>query len=216
MLDPETVHQSRYIINWGSNTSVTNMHLWTIMHKARKLGARIVTIDPYKCKTAEKSDWWLPIRPGTDAALALGIMHILWRDGLTDDDYMSRYCLGTDKLRARALNDYPPARVSHITGLDVADIEKLAREYGTIPPAFIRLNYGMQRHGGGGMAVRAITCLPAVIGAWRHRAGGALLSTSKCYPFDTTALERPDLVPSGTRTINMCQLAEALLGALPG
>ena len=216
VVDPETVRHARYIINWGSNTSVTNMHLWTIMHQARKSGARIVTIDPYKCKTAEKSDWWLPIRPGTDAALALGLMHILWRDGLTDEDYMSRYCLGVPQLRQRALTEYPPEKVAHITGLDVSTIEKLAREYGTINPAFIRLNYGMQRHGGGGMAVRAITCLPAVIGAWRHPGGGALLSTSKLYPFDAAALERPDLIAKGTRTINMSQLAEALAGELPG
>jgi anaerobic selenocysteine-containing dehydrogenase len=216
MLDPETVRDARYIINWGSNTSVTNMHLWTIMHQARKHGARIVTIDPYKSNTAQKSDWWLPIRPGTDAALALGIMHILWRDGLTDEDYMSRYCLGTDQLRARALNEYAPAKVAHITGLDIADIERLAHEFGTTHPAFIRLNYGLQRHGGGGMAVRTITCLPAIIGAWREPGGGAMLSTSKLYPFNTTALERPDLIPKGTRTVNMSQLAEALLGELPG
>jgi anaerobic selenocysteine-containing dehydrogenase len=216
VLDPDTVHQSRYIINWGSNTSVTNMHLWTIMHQARKQGARIVSIDPYKCKTAEKSDWWLPIRPGTDAALALGIMHILWRDRLTDDDYLERYCLGTDQLRARALQEYPPDRVAHITGLEQADIEKLAHEYGTIRPAFIRVNYGLQRHGGGGMAVRTITCLPALIGAWRHPGGGALLSTSKLYPWNSAALERPDLSPADTRTINMSQLADVLLGELPG
>lgn len=215
-LDPDAVRHSRYIVNWGSNTSVTNMHLWAIMHRARKNGARIVTIDPYRCKTAEKSDWWLPIRPGADAALALGIMHILWRDGLTDDDYMRKHCLGAEDLRARALDEYPPDKVARITGLPVGDIEKLAHEYGTIKPAFIRLNYGMQRHGGGGMAVRAITCLPAVIGAWRHPGGGALLSTSKLYPFNTNALERPDLIPEGTRTVNMSQLAEALLDELPG
>src|SRR5262249_24267709 len=142
---PESVCHSRYIINWGSNTSVTKMHLWTIMHQARKHGARIVTIDPYKCQTAQKSDWWLPIRPGTDAALALGIMHILWRDQLIDNDYMSRHCLGTDQLRSRAQSDYPPAKDARITGLEESDIEKLAHEYGTIRPAFIRLNYGLQR-----------------------------------------------------------------------
>ncbi len=101
--DPEAIVHARYIINWGSNTSVTNSHLWALMHRARKHGARIVTIDPFRCKTAEKSDWWLPLRPGTDAALALGIMHILWRDGLQDDDYLHRYCLGADPLRERAL-----------------------------------------------------------------------------------------------------------------
>jgi anaerobic selenocysteine-containing dehydrogenase len=215
-IDPEAVIHSRYIINWGSNTCVTNMHLWAVMHRARKAGARIVTIDPFRSKTAEKSDWWLPIRPGTDAALALGIMHILWRDGLQDDEYLTRFCLGASELRARAMQEYAPDRVAHITGIAVGDIEKLAREYGTIQPALIRLNYGLQRHRGGGMAVRTICCLPAVIGAWRHAGGGALLSTSKMYPFDNAALQRPDLTPPGTRTINMVQLAEALLGELPG
>lgn len=216
-IDPESVVHSRYIINWGSNTSVTNMHLWALMHQARKRGARIVTIDPFQSKTAARSDWWLPIRPGTDAALALGMMHILWRDGLQDDEYLGRYCLGADELRERALKEYPPGRVAHITGIPAADIERLALEYGTVGPAFIRLNYGMQRHAGGGMAVRTITCLPAVIGAWRHVGGGALLSTSAMYPFfDGSRLERPDLIPPGTRKINMVQLAEALLGELPG
>jgi anaerobic selenocysteine-containing dehydrogenase len=213
-LDPEAVVHARYIINWGSNTSVTNIHLWALMHEARKSGARLVTIDPYRCKTAARSDWWVPIRPGTDAVLALGIMHILWRDGLQDDDYLHRYCLGAEALRQRALTEYPPEKVAAITGLAVPDIERLAHEYGTIRPAFIRLNYGLQRHYGGGMAVRTITCLPAVIGAWRYRGGGALLSTSKLYPFNTAKLERPDLIPPGTRTINMSQLAEALNGKL--
>jgi anaerobic selenocysteine-containing dehydrogenase len=214
--DPETIVHARYIINWGSNTSVTNMHLWALMHQARKAGAKIVTIDPFKSRTAARSDWWLPIRPGTDGALALGIMHILWRDGLQDDDYMNRYCLGTDQLRERVLRDYAPAKVAAITGLPVVDIERLAHEYGTITPSCIRLNYGLQRHYGGGMAVRTITCLPAVIGAWRHAGGGALLSTSKLFPFNVNFLERPDLIPPRTRTINMVQLAEALHGELPG
>ncbi|MCI0458365.1 MAG: molybdopterin oxidoreductase family protein [Gemmataceae bacterium] len=215
-LDPETVVHSRYVINWGSNTSVTNMHLWALMHQARKAGAIIVTIDPHRSRTAARSDWWLPIRPGTDAALALGLMHVLWRDGLQDDDYLNRCCLGADQVRERALNEYPPDKVAHITGLTTADIEKLAHAYGTVRPALIRLNYGLQRHGGGGMAVRTITCLPAVIGSWRYAGGGALLSTSMMYPFNHARLERPDLIPRGTRTINMVQLAEALNGELPG
>jgi len=214
--DPETVLQSRCIINWGSNTSVTNMHMWALMHKARKAGARIISIDPYRCKTAERSDWWLPIRPGTDAALALGMMHIIWRDGLQDDDYLQNYCLGADALRERVQHEYPPEKVAHITGIAVADIERLTREYATTRPASIRVNYGLQRHYGGGMAVRAIVCLPALIGSWRLPGGGALLSTSKQYPFDVDKLERPDLIPRGTRIINMVQLAEALHGELPG
>jgi anaerobic selenocysteine-containing dehydrogenase len=215
-LDPEAVIHSRYIINWGSNTSVTNMHLWAVMHQARKRGAKIVTIDPYQCRTATRSDWWIPIRPGTDAALALGMMHVIFRDGLQDDDYLAKYCLGTAELRERVLREYGPERVAEITGVPTADIEKLAREYATTSPSLIRLNYGLQRHYGGGMAVRTICCLPAVVGAWRHSGGGALLSTSKLYPLNSAGLERPDLIPPGTRTINMVQLAEALRGELPG
>ena len=215
-LDPEAVVRARYILNWGSNTCVTNSHLWALMHQARKAGAKIVTIDPHRSKTAERSDWWLPVRPGTDAALALGMMHVIWRDGLHDEDYLQRYCLGADQLRKRALEEYTPQIVARITGLAARDIERLASEYATTPPAFLRLNYGMQRHAGGGMAVRTLTCLPAVIGAWRHAGGGAFLSTSKMYPFDSSGLERPDLIPPGTRTINMVQLAEALHGELPG
>jgi anaerobic selenocysteine-containing dehydrogenase len=214
--DPEAFRQSRYIINWGSNTSVTNMHLWVRMVEARKRhGAKIVTIDPYRSQTAARSDWHLAPRPGTDAALALGLMHVLFRDSLADDDYLRDYCLGGDELRDRVLSDYPPSRVAEITGLEIAEIEQLAREYATTPPSVIRINYGLQRHAGGGMAVRTIACLPAVIGAWRHAAGGILLSTSGSFPFNLAAVQRPDLIPPGTRTINMTQLAEALQGELP-
>lgn len=221
VIDPEAVIHSRYIINWGSNTSVTNSHLWAIMFQARKRGAKIVTIDPHKSRTAQRSDWWIPIRPGTDGALALGMMHILFRDRLEDRDYLERYALGTDALRERVLNEYSPKVVSGITGIPEDDIETLTREYSSSlrlrgGPAFIRFNYGLQRHGGGGMAVRNITCLPAITGDWRHPGGGAMLSTSRMAPFNSHFLERPDLIPHGTRTVNMVQLAEALNGELPG
>jgi anaerobic selenocysteine-containing dehydrogenase len=216
MIDPAATVHSRYIINWGSNTSVTNIHLWALMHRARKRGARIVTIDPFQSSTARRSDWWIPIRPGTDAALALGIMHVVWRDGLQDDDYLQRFCLGAEQVRERALREYSPGRVASITGVPAGDVERLAREYATTRPSLIRLNYGMQRHGGGGMAVRTITCLPAVIGSWREIGGGALLSTSRQFPWANARLERPDLIPPGTRTVNMVQLAESLNGELPG
>ncbi len=216
VIDPESAIHAKYFINWGSNTSVTNMHLWTIMSRARKQGAKIVTIDPFRCKTAEKSDWWLPIRPGADAALALGMMHIVFRDGLEDREYLDQHCLGADQLRERALKEYPLGLVAKITGLDAEDIEKLTHEYVASKQSLIRLNYGLQRHYGGGMAVRTITCLPAVVGSWRHVGCGALLSTSRMYPFNNAYLERPDLIPAGTRTINMVHLAEALNGQLPG
>ena len=215
--DPEAFSQSKYIINWGSNTAVTNMHLWVRMVEARKYnGAKIVTIDPYRSQTAARSDWHLVPRPGTDAALALGLMHVLFRDQLADEEYLAQHCLGTEELRARVLTEYALERVARITGLEPSEIERLAHEYATTQPSVIRINYGLQRHAGGGMAVRTIACLPAIVGAWRHAAGGILLSTSASFPFQMFAVQRPDLIPPGTRTINMVQLAEALHGELPG
>jgi anaerobic selenocysteine-containing dehydrogenase len=209
-IDPEAVLQSKLIINWGSNTSVTNSHLWAIMHRAKKAGAKIITIDPFRSKTAEKSDLWIPIRPGTDAALALGIMHVIFRDNLQDQDFIDKFCLGGEDLKSRA-NDFTPAKVSTITGLKPIIIEQLGHDYAKTKPAFIRLNYGLQRHGGGGMAVRAITCLPGIIGAWKETGGGAFLSTSGMYPLKAaSAFERHDLIPKGTRSINMSLLADAL------
>lgn len=221
MTDPEAAVHCRYIVNWGSNTAVTNSHFWRIEHEARKRGAKIVTIDPYRSPTAARSDWWLPVRPGTDAALALGVMHVIFREGWQDDDFLTRHCVGAAELRHRALTEYPISKVAQITGLEVEEIEKFAREYARSRdlfggPALIRLNYGLQRHGGGGMAVRTIVCLPALTGDWRYPGAGALLSTSAAYPFDDQALTRPDLIPPSTRTINMVQLAEALHGELPG
>jgi anaerobic selenocysteine-containing dehydrogenase len=221
MVDPEASVDSRYIVNWGSNTAVTNIHFWKVEHEARKRGAKIVTIDPYRSPTAAKSDWWIPIRPGTDAALALGVMHVIFREGWEDAEYLTNHCVGTKELRRRVMEEYPVAKVSHITGLSVEEIEQFAREYARAEelfggPALIRVNYGLQRHGGGGMAVRTITCLPALTGDWRHPGAGAFLSTSKAYPFDDNYLTRPDLIPRGTRTVNMVRLAEALHGELPG
>lgn len=220
MIDPEAAVNARYIVNWGSNTLVTNLHFWKVQLAARKRGAKIVTIDPYKSPTAAKSDWWIPIRPGTDGALALGVMHVIFREGWQDDDFLSKYTVGAKELRERVLNEYAPDTVARITGLAREEIERFAREYARSQelfggPALIRLNYGLQRHGGGGMAVRTIVCLPALTGDWRHPGAGALLSTSKAYPFDDNYLTRPDLVPPGTRTINMVNLAEALHGELP-
>jgi anaerobic selenocysteine-containing dehydrogenase len=215
--DPMAVPDCRLIINWGSNTANTNSHLWSLMIEARKRqNATIITIDPYKSPTASRSDWHLQPRPGTDAALALGLMHVIWRDGLQDQEFLDRAAVGADLLRDRALDEYPPDRVSSITGVSVEEIETLARRYATEHPALIRVNYGLQRHGGGGMAVRTITCLPAIVGAWKYRGGGVLLSTSGTYGLNSLALTRPDLSPTGTRTVNMNRLGEALVGELPG
>ena len=214
--DPMATTECRLIINWGSNTANTNSHLWSLMIASRKRGATLIAIDPYKSPTASRCDEHISIRPGTDAALALGLMHVIWRDDLQDDDYLRDGTIGADQLKARALLDYPPETVADITGLDVGTIESLARRYATTHPSLIRLNYGLQRHRGGGMAVRTIACLPAVVGAWRHVGGGALLSTSGAFDFNMAALTRPDLAPPGTRTVNMNQLGKALAGELPG
>lgn len=214
--DPMAVTRSKFIVNWGSNTVYTNSHLWSLMTEARRAGGAIVAIDPYRSATAARSDWHIQPRPGTDAALALGLMHVVWRDGLQDDDYLARGTVGADLLRRRVREEYDPDRVAKITGVDVETLTTLAHRLAKEQPSFIRLNYGLQRHHGGGMAVRTIACLPAIIGSWRHPGGGALLSTSGAYDFAAARLARPDLSPPGTRTVNMNQLGEALAGELPG
>src|SRR5437870_2050589 len=212
--NPETVDRAKYILVWGSNIITSNIHLWRYILKARSRGARIVTIDPLRTRTAEQSDEHIPIMPGTDGALALGMMHIILRDSLQDQDYINRHTLGFDELKAR-VQDYPTSRVSKITGIPEATIERITHDYATIAPSFIRLNYGLQRHAGGGMAVRNIFCLPALVGSWRYPGGGAVLSTSGFFKYNYAALERPDLIQGRPRTINMSRLGEALTNANP-
>jgi len=212
--NPETVDQAKYILIWGSNIITSNIHLWRYILKARSRGAKIVTIDPLRTKTGDQSDEHIPIMPGTDGALALAMMHVIIRDGLHDQDYIDRYTIGFDGLKGR-VKEYPPSRVSEITGISEATIERITHEYATHSPAFIRVNYGLQRHAGGGMAVRNIFCLPALIGSWRYPGGGAVLSTSGFFKFNNPALERPDLIAGHPRTINMSRLGEALLDADP-
>src|SRR5215469_12053585 len=212
--NPETVDQAKYILIWGSNIITSNIHLWRYILKARSRGAKIVTIDPLRTKTGEQSDEHIAIMPGTDGALALGMMHIIVRDGLQDHDYIHRYTLGFAQLKPR-LEEYPPSRVSEITGIPQDTIERITQEYAANSPSFIRVNYGLQRHSGGGMAVRNIFCLPALVGSWRHPGGGAVLSTSGFFKYNYAALERPDLIQGLPRTINMSQLGEALTAADP-
>ncbi len=206
--DPEGVPESDLVLLWGTNTLTSNPHLWPFVLQARARGARVIAIDPLRTRTADQCDEWIPIRPGTDAALALGIMHVLFAEHLEDSDYLERYTLGEAQLRARAA-EYDPARVSAITGIPAERIVELAREYGRAKAAFVRINYGLQRHGGGGMAVRTITCLPAVTGHWRRVGGGVQLSSSGNFQFNRAKLLRPDLAPP-VRTINMIRLGEAL------
>jgi anaerobic selenocysteine-containing dehydrogenase len=212
--NPETVDQAKYILIWGSNIITSNIHLWRYILKARSRGAKIVTIDPLRTRTGEQSDEHIAIMPGTDGALALAMMHIIIRDGLEDQDYIDRYTIGFEQLKSRA-GEYPPSRVSEITGIPEDTIERITHEYAAKSPAFIRVNYGLQRHAGGGMAVRNIFCLPALMGSWRYPGGGAMLSTSGFFKFNMAALERPDLISGKPRTINMSQLGEALTSADP-
>jgi len=210
--NPETVDRARFILIWGSNIITSNIHLWRYILRARANGARVVTIDPLRTRTAEQSDEHIAIMPGTDGALALGMMHVILRDGLQDQDYIDRYTIGFEALATR-VEEFPPLRVAEITGIPVETIERIAHEYAKAQPSFIRANYGLQRHAGGGMAVRNIFCLPALTGAWRHPGGGVLLSSSGFYGLagmDFDALERPDLVKGKPRTINMSQLGRAL------
>ncbi len=207
--DAESLPMSDLVILWGTNTLTSNPHLWPKVTAAREMGARVICIDPIRTRTAEQCDEWIGIRPGTDAALALGIMHVLFAEGSQDDDYLARYTLGADQLRER-VKEYPPARAAAITGIPAERIVALAREYGRAKAAFVRINYGLQRHGGGAMAVRAIACLPAVTGHWRRPGGGVLLSSSANFALNKGAVQRPDLIPAGTRTINMSLLGQAL------
>lgn len=201
--------ESKFILIWGSNPVTSNVHLWRYVLEAKKRGACVVTIDPYRTRTAAASDEHLAIIPGTDAALALAMMRVIVDEKLYDADYVARYTLGFEALCER-LQAYAPADVAPVVGLDEATIVRLACAYAETQPSAIRINYGLQRHAGGGMAVRTIACLPALVGAWRHPAGGILLSTSGTFPLNYAALERPDWIPPGTRTINMTRLGEAL------
>ena len=211
--EPEQFRHSKYIIAWASNIHGNNVHLWPFITEARRNGAKLVVIDPYRTRTAECSDWHLPINLGTDAALALGMMHIIIRDNLHDADYVSKFTLGFEELREK-VKEYTPERVAHWTGIAADDIQKLAHEYATVRPAVIRLNYGVQRSEGGGMATRTVTMLPCITGSWKEVGGGLQLSTSGAPDLDTTHLRRNDLMHKvlgrEARVINMVELGKAL------
>ena len=208
-IDPEAFVHSKLIIAWGANVLTTNVHLWPFIVEARRRGAKFIVIDPVRTKTASLADQHIRINPGSDLALALGLMHLLFANSQTDEAYLNSHASGWTDLRETA-QAYTPEKVAAWTGIPAADIIELAREYGETKPAVIRLNYGVQRSERGGAAVRAVAMLPVITGAWRHLGGGLQLSTSQAFHFNRTALEMPELQPHPTRLVNMSKLGSAL------
>ncbi|MGH9607253.1 MAG: molybdopterin-containing oxidoreductase family protein [Terracidiphilus sp.] len=210
----EDFRLAKLVLAWGANIHGNNVHLWPMVEQARRNEARLIVIDPYKTRTAALADWHIPIRPGTDAALALGMMRVILNEGLEDRAYIDAMTHGFARLAERA-REYTPERVAAWTGMTAAEVEQLAREYAATRPAALRMNYGVQRAQNGGAAARAIAMLPALTGAWKYRGGGAQLSTSGAFEWNKQALERPDLEmasPIGrqARLVNMVELGHAL------
>jgi len=207
---PEDTVNADVIIVWGGNIVSTNMHQVVLAEKARKRGAKVVVIDVHKNQTGQWADWFIPLHPGTDAALAVGIMHVLFRDGLADEAFMERYTIGHEELREH-VKTYTPEYVSSVTGIPAEDVEKLAELYGRAGVSYIHIGNGLQHHDNGGMTVRSIAALPALTGQWLKRGGGAAKSNGGYNSMNSEALERPDLRPNpGARTINMNRIGEAL------
>lgn len=214
--DVEQTQNARLIIIWGGNPIASNLHFWTRVQEAKRNGAKIIAIDPYRSLSAEKCHQHIAVRAGTDSALALGMMHVLIKEDLLDHDYIAQYTLGFEQLQQRVA-DWTPEKVAEICGISAEEVIGLARDYGEGAkrgePSLIRMNYGVQRTHGGGMAVRNISCLPALVGAWRHAAGGVLLSSSGGFVKNSDALARPDLFPANqpSRTLNMSDVGNTLL-----
>lgn len=210
-MDPESFQFSKYIVLWACNTVSTNLHHWPFIAEAKRNGAKLVVIDPVRSRTAKEADWHIAIRPGTDAALALGMINVIVSEDLIDHDYVDDYTVGFDDLKARAA-EYPPEKVSAITGIPADDIRKLAREYATTQPSVIRIGVAIERHAGGGQTVRAAACLPALVGAWRNVGGGILQLPIWAFPVKWDGLMRPDWITPGTRVLNQWRLGPALTG----
>ena len=210
-VDPESFIHSKFIIIWACNSVSTNLHHWHIIKEAQKNGSKVVVIDAYASKTAKEADWHICPKPGTDGALAMAMMHVIIDEGLVDQDYVDNYTVGYPEL-AEKVKDRTPEWAEAITGIPAEDIRKLAREYATTQPSAIRIGVALEKSWGGGQAIRAVTCLPALTGAWRHVGGGILQFPVWEHPYRFDVICRPDLIPKGTQVVNNLQLGRVLTG----
>ncbi|WNC13998.1 molybdopterin oxidoreductase family protein [Brevibacillus brevis] len=209
--DPEETVHTKLFIMWGINAVSTNMHQVMLAEKARKNGAQIVVIDCHKNQTGRWADWFIPVLPGTDTALALGIMHILFAENMVDSAFLETYTVGHEELREH-VKQYDPSTVSAITGVPAEDIYRLARLYGTTSPSLVRIGNGLQHHDNGGMCVRTIACLPALTGQWLVSGGGGMKGNKGFLEHNKQALQRPDVLANKqTRRVNMNAIGTALL-----
>jgi anaerobic selenocysteine-containing dehydrogenase len=210
-IDPEQIVHSRFIVLWGTNTIVTNLHYWPLVREARRRGATLVVIDPIRTRTAEEADWFLQVQPGTDAVLALAMMHVMIRDGLVDHEYVAAHAVGYEALAVR-VRDYAPDRVAGVVGLPAEEIERFARAYASTQPSLLRPLIGLEHHRNGAMQFRTIACLPVLSGAWRHRGGGLARSTHALQfaALDMDHVLMPGVYVPGARTLNMRDLGEDL------
>lgn len=214
-IDPEDTVHSKFVLIWGCNLVSTNMHQVMYLTEARKRGAKIVHIDVHRNRTSAWADEFIPILPGTDTALAMGLMHVIIKEGLTDETFIAQRTVGYEDLASK-IEEYPPEVVAGITGVPVEQIVDLARRYAAGAPSFIRIGNGLQHHDNGGMAIRAIACLPALTGSWSLKGGGAIKGNGGYSAFNAQRVERSDLLPDpNVRTINMNRLGEALTEADP-
>ena len=210
-IDPEQIVHSRYVVLWGTNTIVTNLHFWPLVREAQRRGAKIVAVDPIRTRTAESVDWHIQIKPSSDAALALAMMHVIVRDGLVDREYVSQHAVGYDALVER-VQQYAPERVASTVGLPADDIERFAREYATTQPSLLRPLIGVEHHRHGAMQFRTLGCLPVLTGAWKHRGGGLARSTHALQfaALDMDRVKMPEVHVAGVRVLNMRDLGKDL------
>jgi len=210
-VDPESFVHSRYILIWACNSISTNLHHWPFVLEAQKKGAKVVVIDSYRSRTAKAADWHIMPKPGTDGALAMGIIAEIIRQDLVDKAWVEKHTIGFPELAARAA-EFTPDYVEQVTGVPADDVARFAREFATTQPSVIRLGVALERHAGGGQTIRAVCAIPALAGSWRHVGGGLLQMPLWEFPIDWARVSRPDFIRPGTRVVNNLQLGRALIG----